>query len=185
VLLRVLFRMPTQQVTPLISTEQLTLRVQELGRQISMDYIDSAIHMVTVMRGALFFFADLARAIEAPVSVDYMSIAPAPGAPPTALRIIKDLDESIAGRDVLLVTDIVDSGFTLSNVIKLLAIRDPASVRVCTLLERPARHAVPCRIDYIGFEITEPVVVGYGMEWQGYYCNLPYVAAVKLPMCQT
>ena len=163
----------------LLSEERIQARVRDLGAVISATYGEKQpFLMVGVLRGAAPFFADLLRAITISVSIDFMSISsyttPAPSS--GAVRIIKDLDHPIAGKHVLLVEDIIDTGLTLRYIRKNLFLRRPASLAVCVLLDRPKRRLVEMPIDYVGFEIPDEYVVGYGLDHRQLYRNLPYVA---------
>jgi hypoxanthine phosphoribosyltransferase len=163
----------------LISQAQLRTRVRALGRRITRDYRASDLHLVTVLRGSLFFLTDLARAIEAPLSLDCLAITSYAGSQGGSVRITKDLDDSIRGRNVLLIEDIIDTGLTLGYIRRNLLVREPASLRICTLLDRPYRRIVDIPVDYTGFEIPDTFVVGYGLDWRGRYRNLPYIATLK------
>ncbi|TAK35288.1 MAG: hypoxanthine phosphoribosyltransferase [Chloroflexota bacterium] len=162
----------------LLSEERIQARVRELGAAISATYRDKQpFLMVGVLRGAAPFFADLLRSITVPVSIDFMSISsyttPAPSS--GAVRIIKDLDHPIAGKHVLLVEDIIDTGLTLRYIRKNLLLRHPSSLGVCVLLDRPKRRLVEMSIDHVGFEIPDEYVVGYGLDHRQLYRNLPFV----------
>lgn len=162
----------------LLSPARLRGRVRALGRRISRDYADRDLHLITVLRGGLFFLTDLARAIERPLSLDCLGIS-SYGGSSGGVRITKDLDDSIRGRHVLVVEDIIDTGLTLSYIRRNLLVREPASLRLCTLLDRPYRRIVDIRMDYVGFEIPDAFVVGYGLDWRGRYRNLPCIATLK------
>jgi len=166
----------------LVPPAQLRARVRALGRKITRDYAGRDLHLITVLRGGLFFLTDLARAIDAPLSLDCLGISSYTNQTQGAIRITKDLDDTIEGRDVLIVEDIIDTGLTLSYIRRNLLTRDPASLRICTLLDRPYRRIVDIRVDYVGFEIPDTFVVGYGLDWRGKYRNLPYIASLK-PEC--
>lgn len=163
----------------IIPAEKLCARVVELGQQITQDYADKDLHLVTVLRGGLFFLTDLARAIHLPLSLDCLGISSYSGQSQGSVRLTKDLDENIAGRDVLIVEDIIDTGLTLAYIRRNLLMRDPASLKICTLLDRPYRRIVDISVDYVGFEIPDAFVVGYGLDWRGRYRNLPYIATLK------
>ena len=125
------------------------------------------LHLVTVLRGGLFFLTDLARAIELPLTLDCLGISSYSGQSRGSVRLTKDLDESIQGRDVLIVEDIIDTGLTLAYIRKNLLMREPASLKICTLLDRPYRRIVDISVHYVGFEIPDSFVVGYGLDWRG------------------
>ncbi len=164
----------------LISSEQLELRIQELGSQISRDYAGKDLVMVGVLRGAVVFIADLLRQLEVPCEIDFMAVSSYGSSRDSSgvVRILKDLDDSITGRDVLIVEDIVDSGLTLNYLMRNLNARDPASLEVCSLLTKPERRRVEVPIRYTGFEIPNTFVVGYGLDHAQRYRNLDYVASL-------
>lgn len=167
---------PTGEV--LISSEQLSDRVAELGAQISRDYDGKDLVMVGVLRGAVVFIADLLRALDVPCEIDFMAVSSYGSSSDSSgvVRILKDLDDSITGRDVLIVEDIVDSGLTLNYLMRNLRARDPGSLEVCSLLTKPERRRVDVPIRYTGFEIPNTFVVGYGLDHAQQYRHLPYVA---------
>jgi len=164
----------------LVQPDDLKRRVRELGQQISADYADRDLLLIGVLKGAVFFLADLMRQIDLPCEVDFMAVSSYGSATETSgvVRIIKDLDQSIEGRDVLVVEDIVDSGLTLQYLLRNLGARKPASVEVVALLTKPERRKVKLEAKYIGFEIPDKFVVGYGLDHAERYRNLPYVAAL-------
>jgi hypoxanthine phosphoribosyltransferase len=165
----------------LIASEALQRRVRELGRDISRDYAGRRPLLVCVLKGAVFFLSDLMRHVEIPVEVDFMAVASYGSATDSSgvVRILKDLDTPIEGRDVLIVEDIVDSGLTLQYLMRNLGSRDPASLEVCSLLTKPSRRKVDLPVRYVGFEIPDQFVVGYGLDYAECYRNLPYVAALE------
>ncbi len=163
----------------LITATKLQQRIGQLGAQISRDYAGKDPVLVGVLRGVLCFMADLMRHISVPATVDLMSISSYEGNGSAAVRILKDLDENIKGRDVLLVEDIVDTGMTLNHVIDYLNTKRPASVKVCTLLDKRARRIVNVPLDYVAFEVPDEFVVGYGLDYQQRFRNLPFVAVLK------
>ena len=162
----------------LITADKLERRVAELGRQISRDYVDTQPVLVGVLKGVLCFMSDLIRQVSLPLSLEFMSISYL-GEGGEEVRITKDLDRSIAGRHVLMVEDIVDTGMTLNYLLNYLRTRDPASLMVCALLDKPARRLAEVRLDYIGFEIPDEFVVGYGLDYQETYRNLPFIAVLE------
>lgn len=165
----------------LLSTEQLTARIQEMGREISSDYAGKEILMIGVLRGAVIFMADLARAIDVPVAIDFMAVS-SYGASTTSsgvVRFLKDLDEDVEGKHLLIVEDIIDSGLTLNYLIDNLKSRNPASVKICTLLNKPERRKVEVKVDYNGFTIADKFVVGYGLDFDEKYRNLPFIGILK------
>lgn len=165
----------------LLSTEALAARIKELGETISADYAGKDILMVGVLRGAVIFMADLARAISRPVTIDFMAVSSygASTSSSGVVKIIKDLDEDVAGKHLLIVEDIIDSGLTLKYLFENLKSRKPASVRICTLLSKPSRRKVDVPVDYNGFTIPDDFVVGYGLDFAEKYRNLPYVGVLK------
>lgn len=164
----------------LISSEDLQRRVGELGAEISRDYQGRDLVMVGVLRGAVVFIADLLRQLTVPCEIDFMAVSSYGSSRDSSgvVRILKDLDDSISGRDVLIVEDIVDSGLTLNYLRKNLRARDPASLEVCTLLTKPERRRVEVPIRYTGFEIPNTFVVGYGLDHAQRYRNLDHVATL-------
>jgi len=163
----------------LIPPAKLSARVRALGRRISRDYADRDLHLITILRGGLFFLTDLARAIERPLSLDCLGISSYAGQAQGTVRITKDLDDPILDRHVLIVEDIIDTGLTLAYIRRNLLMRAPATLGICTLLDRPYRRIVDIKVDYVGFEIPDTFVVGYGLDWRGKYRNLPYIATLK------
>ncbi|HYF26479.1 MAG TPA: hypoxanthine phosphoribosyltransferase [Baekduia sp.] len=164
----------------LVQPDQLKNRVRELGAEVSRDYADRDLLLVGVLKGAVFFLADLMRAIDIPCEVDFMAVASYGSATDSSgvVRILKDLDRPIADRDVLIVEDIVDSGLTLQYLLRNLGARDPRSLEVCSLLTKPERRKVELPIRYTGFEIPNKFAIGYGLDHAERYRNLPYVAAL-------
>jgi hypoxanthine phosphoribosyltransferase len=165
----------------LVTREELQARVAELGALISADYAGRELLLVGVLKGAVFFMADLARHITVPVSLDFMAVSSYGSATDSSgvVRILKDLDTTIEGRDVLLVEDIIDSGLTLSYLMKNLRSRRPASLEVCALLTKPSRRRVDIGCRYVGFEIPNLFVVGYGLDLAERYRTLDFVASVR------
>jgi len=164
----------------LVQKDELDNRVKALGRQISEDYEDSDLVLVGVLKGAVFFLSDLMRHIEIPCEVDFMAVASYGSATDSSgvVRILKDLDAAIEGRDVLIVEDIVDSGLTLQYLLRSLGARNPRSLEVCALLTKPERRKVDLPTRYVGFEIPNKFAIGYGLDHAERYRNLPYVAAL-------
>jgi hypoxanthine phosphoribosyltransferase len=164
----------------LVEAGDLTARVQALGEAISRDYADKDLLLVGVLKGAVFFLADLMRHIDVPCEVDFMAVASYGSATDSSgvVRILKDLDRPIAGRDVLIVEDIVDSGLTLQYLLRNLGARDPGTLEVCALLTKPERRKVELPIRYVGFEIPNRFAIGYGLDHEEHLRNLPYVAAL-------
>jgi len=165
----------------LIDEQALQTRIGELGAEVSSDYRDRDLLLIGVLKGAVFFMADLMRAIEIPCEVDFMAVSSYGAGVDSSgvVRILKDLDISIEGRNVLVVEDIVDSGLTLSYLLRTLEAREPASLEVCALLTKPERRQNDVHCRYIGFEIPNRFVVGYGLDFAERYRNLPYVGVLR------
>ena len=165
----------------LYTEEQLAEIVKNIGRRISEDYKDKNLFMVSVLKGSLIFMADLMRAVDIPCSIDFLSVSSYGSGTSTsgAVRILKDLDSSMEGKDLLVVEDILDSGMTLSFLLKTLSARNPASIRLCTFLDKPERRRVDIRPDYVGAEVPDKFIVGYGLDYAEKYRNLPYIGVLK------
>lgn len=165
---------------PIVTQEQMRTRIKDLGRQIASDYADKDLILVGILKGAFAFYADLARAIRIPLRVDFLVVSSYGSRAKTSgkVKMVTDLTENIAGKDVLLVEDIVDSGLTLRHLTKTLSKRKPKSIKVCALLDKPDRRKVTVHVDYVGFEIPNKYVVGYGLDYQQKYRNLPYLAVL-------
>lgn len=165
----------------LIDEATLQAKVSELGARISSDYADRQVTLVSVLKGALPFMADLMRAITTPVRIDLMEVSSYGGATETTgmVRILKDLSSSIEGEDVIIVEDIIDTGLTLNYLTQYLEGKAPASLRICTLLDKPARRLVEIDLAYRGFEIPDRFVIGYGLDYDELYRNLPYIGVLK------
>ncbi len=170
-----------ERVEVLLSEEEVNRRISEIGQQISKDYEGRQVHLVCVLKGGSFFMCELAKRITVPVSLDFMSVSSYGGDTKSSgvVRIVKDLDEPLEGKDVIVVEDIVDSGRTLSYLWELLGQRGPKSISLCTLLDKPDRRVVDIKADYTGFNIPDEFVVGYGLDYDQRYRNLPYIGLVK------
>ena len=166
----------------LVSEEQLRAKVTELGARISRDYAGRQLLLVSILKGSVVFMADLMRAITIPCSIDFMVVSSYGGANTTStglVKIVKDLDQDLTGKDVLIVEDILDTGITLSNLVPMLKMRNPCSERLCTILSKPSRRKAQIEPDYLGFEVPDEFVVGYGLDYDETYRNLPYVGVLK------
>lgn len=170
------------KIRVLLSEEEVDKAIAELAEQISKDYEGKEIHLICVLKGGVFFTCELAKRISLSVTMDFMSVSSygAGTASSGIVKIIKDLDESITGKNVLIVEDIIDSGRTLSYLIRMLKQRHPASIKLCTMLDKPERRVVEdVVVDYVGFHIPDEFVVGYGLDYDQKYRNLPYIGVVE------
>jgi hypoxanthine phosphoribosyltransferase len=167
---------------PIVTQEEMRARIRELGKQITTDYTGKDFVLVGVLKGAYAFYADLARAIRIPMRVDFLMVTSDGSLANTAGRVkmMTELTEDIKGKDVLLVEDIVDSGLTAQHLRKTLAKKKPRSIKICTLLNKPDRRTINVVIDYVGFKIPNKYVVGYGLDYQQKYRNLPYLAVLDM-----
>jgi len=166
----------------LLTEAQIGAKVQELGQRIAADYAGRPLTLVSVLKGSLPFMADLMREIRLPLRIDLMEVSSYGGTATESsglVRIIKDLSASIAGEDVLLVEDIIDTGLTLNYLVRYLRGKSPASLRICTLLDKPARRLVEIPVDYVGFQIPDQFVVGYGLDYSERYRNLRFVGVLR------
>ena len=170
-----------EHVRVLLTEEEVDRRIQEIGNQISRDYEGKQIHLICVLKGGAFFMCELAKRITVPVSLDFMSVSSYGSATKSSgvVRIVKDLDEPLKDKDVLVVEDIVDSGRTLSYMLDMLKDRGPRSVKLCTLLDKPERRVADVHVDYTCFQIPDEFVVGYGLDYDQRYRNLPYIGVVE------
>lgn len=173
--------MQQDMLKTLITKDQLEATVARLGREITEDYRGRTPMLVAVLKGAFIFMADLVRQIDIPCTLDFMAVSSygAGMASSGQVKIIKDLDTTIEGKDVIIVEDILDSGVTLSYLMKLLQARRPGSIRLCTLFDKPARHKVDIHSDYIGLEVPNEFIVGYGLDYAEIYRNYPEIAVLK------
>ncbi|HEX3428801.1 MAG TPA: hypoxanthine phosphoribosyltransferase [Candidatus Limnocylindrales bacterium] len=166
----------------LVTEDQIRTKVAELGTRIGADYADRRLTLVSVLKGSLPFMADLMRAIPVPVRIDLMEVSSYGGSATESsglVRILKDLSASIEGEDVLIVEDIIDTGLTLNYLLRYLRGKNPKSLRICTLLDKPARRLVDIPVDYVGFTIPDQFVVGYGLDYREYYRNLRFVGVLR------
>lgn len=171
----------SERIRVLLTEKEVDDRIQSIGDQISKDYADKQVHLICVLKGGSFFMCELAKRITVPVSLDFMSVSSYGSATKSSgvVKIVKDLDESLKDKHVLVVEDIVDSGRTLSYLLEMLKDRGPASLRLCTLLDKPDRRVVDINVDYTGFQIPDEFVVGYGLDYDQRYRNLPYIGVVE------
>lgn len=172
----------SNKIDTLISKEELAVRVAELGKQIAKDYEGKNLVCVGLLKGSVVFMADLIKTIDIDLSIDFMKVSSYGGGTDSTgvVKILKDVDEEVTGKDVLLVEDIVDTGLTIANVKEFIAKKKPNSVKVCTLLDKPSRRKVDVKADYSGFEIPDAFVIGYGLDYAEKYRNLPYVGILTL-----
>ena len=170
-----------ESIKVLVPEEEVDARIRALGEQISKDYEGKQIHLICVLKGGVFFMCELAKRITVPVSLDFMSVSSygAGTVSSGVVRIIKDLDEPLERKNVLIVEDIIDSGRTLSYLIEILKKRNPASIRLCTLLDKPERRVTDVKVDYVAFNIPDEFVVGYGLDYAQKYRNLPFIGVVE------
>ena len=171
-----------EKIKVLISEEEVDARIRELGEKISKEYEGKQIHLICVLKGGVFFMCELAKRIRVPVSMDFMCVGSYGDGTKSSgvVRLAKDLDESIENKEVLIVEDIIDSGNTLYYLMDVLRQRKPASLRLCTLLDKPDRRVKDVHVDWTGFEIPDEFVVGYGLDYTQKYRNLPYIGVVEV-----
>ena len=175
--------MNLNKIEVMFTEEEVNERIRALGEQISRDYEGREVHLICILRGAVFFMCELAKRITVPVTFDFMSVS-SYGSSTTSsgiVRIIKDLEEPLKGKDIIVVEDIIDSGRTLHCLQELFRTREAASVRLCTLLDKPSRRApeIDITVDYLGFQVPDAFVVGWGMDFDQRYRNLPYIGVIK------
>ncbi len=170
-----------ERIKVLVPEEDVNKRIKDLGEQISKDYEGKQIHMICILKGGVFFMCELAKRISVPVTMDFMSVSSYGDGTVSSgvVRIAKDLDESLEGKDVLIVEDIIDSGRTLYYLIDVLQKRNPNSIKLCTLLDKPERRVKDVKVDYVGLDIPDEFVVGFGLDYMQKYRNLPYIGVVE------
>lgn len=170
-----------ETVKVLLSEEEVSKRIKEIGAQITKDYAGKSVHLICVLKGAAFFACELAKRIDLPVSLDFMSVSSYGDATESSgvVKISKDLDEPLEGKEVIIVEDIIDTGRTLHYLMEILRKRNPASVTVCALLDKPERRVIDVDVRYTGFDIPDEFVVGYGIDYAQKYRNLPYIGIVE------
>ena len=171
----------SDKINVLLSEEQVDKRIAQLGEQISKDYDGKEIHLICILKGGVFFACELAKRITVPVSLDFMSVSSYGDSKESSgiVRIVKDLDEGLEDKHVLIVEDIIDSGKTLNHLIPMLYSRKPKDIKLCSLLSKPDRREVDVKIDYLGFEIPDAFVVGYGLDYAQKYRNLPFIGVIE------
>ena len=172
----------SERIKVLISEEDVDKKICEIGKQITKDYEGKNVHLICVLKGGVFFMCELSKRIDVPVTMDFMSVSSYGDDTKSSgvIKILKDLDESITGKDVIVVEDIVDSGRTLSHLLELLESRNPNSIRLCTLLDKPERRVKDVKVDYTCFQIPDEFVVGYGLDYQQKYRNLSFIGVVEI-----
>jgi hypoxanthine phosphoribosyltransferase len=165
----------------LVSEEEVDKRIKEIGEQISKDYAGQEVHVICVLKGGVFFMCELAKRITVPLSMDFMSVSSYGNEKQSSgvVKIVKDLDEALEGQNVIIVEDIIDSGRTLSYLVEILKKRNPKSLKICTLLDKPERRVTDVKVDYVGFNIPDEFVVGYGLDYAQKYRNLPFIGVVE------
>ena len=170
-----------ETIKVMVSEEDVDKRIAELGRQISEDYAGKSVHLICILKGSVFFMCELAKRITVPVTMDFMSVGSYGDGTTSSgiVRIRKDLDEALEGKDVIVVEDIIDSGRTLYYLLDVLQQRKPNSMKLCTLLDKPERRVRDVEVDYVGFCIPDEFVVGYGLDYAQKYRNLPYIGVVE------
>lgn len=170
-----------ERVEVLLSEEEVNARIREIGELISKEYAGKNIHLIGILKGGSFFMCELAKRITVPVTIDFMSVSSYGSSTKSSgvVKVVKDLDESLIGKNVLVVEDIIDTGRTISYLMELLKGKGAADVKLCALLDKPERRVVDVKADYIGFQIPDEFVVGYGLDYAQRYRNLPYIGIVK------
>lgn len=170
-----------ERVEVLLSEEEVNARIREIGELISKEYAGKNIHLIGILKGGSFFMCELAKRITVPVTIDFMSVSSYGSSTESSgvVKVVKDLDESLVGKHVLVVEDIIDTGRTISYLMELLKGKGAADVKLCALLDKPERRVVDVKADYIGFQIPDEFVVGYGLDYAQRYRNLPYIGIVK------
>ncbi len=172
--------MEKHHIEVMIHEEVIDARIQELGEEISRDYAGKSVHLICILKGSVYFTCELAKRITIPVTMDFMQCSSYGAATKSSgvVKLAKDLDEAITGLNVIIIEDIIDSGRTLAHLKNLLAQRNPESLKICTLLDKPDRRVTDVKVDYTGFSIEDKFVVGYGLDYAQQYRNLPYIGVV-------
>ncbi|MCI9133440.1 MAG: hypoxanthine phosphoribosyltransferase [Lachnospiraceae bacterium] len=171
----------TEKIRVMIPEEEVDAKIEELGRRISEDFAGQEVHLICILKGSIFFVCELAKRITLPVTLDFMQVSSygAETKSSGVVRLSKDLDEPLNGKNVIIVEDIIDSGRTLSHLVKLLGQRNPKSMTLCTLLDKPSRRVVEVEVKYTGFQIPDEFVVGYGLDFDQRYRNIPYIGVIE------
>ena len=170
------------KIRVLLTEEEVNKKISEVAAQINKDYEGKEVHLICILKGGVFFTCELAKRLTVPVTLDFMSVSSYGGGNTTStglVKIIKDLDGDLSGKDVLIVEDILDTGITLSNLVPMLKMRNPNSVKICTILDKPSRRKADIAPDYEGFAVPDEFVVGYGLDYDEKYRNLPYIGVLK------
>lgn len=169
------------KISVLIAEEDVDKKIREIAEKISKDYEGKTVTLICILKGSVFFTCELAKRITIPVKLDFMSVSSYGAGTESSgrVKIIKDLDDSVEGKDIIVIEDIIDSGRTLSHLMTLLNSRKPNSIKLCTLLDKPDRRVVPVDVDYTGFNIPDKFVVGYGLDYDQNYRNLPYIGVIE------
>lgn len=170
-----------EKIRVMISEDEVDAKIEELGRKISKDFAGQEVHLICILKGSVFFVCELAKRITVPVTIDFMQVSSygAETKSSGVVRLSKDLDEPLQGKNVIIVEDIIDSGRTLNHLVNLLGQRHPKSMAICTLLDKPSRRVVEVEVKYTGFQIPDEFVVGYGLDYDQRYRNLPYIGIIE------
>jgi hypoxanthine phosphoribosyltransferase len=173
--------MEKHHIEVMLTEETVNARIKELGEQISRDYAGKSVHLICILKGSVYFTCELAKRITVPVTMDFMQCSSYGAETKSSgiVKLAKDLDEPLTGKDVIIIEDIIDSGRTLHHLVNLLGQREPASMKLCTLLDKPSRRVVDVDVEYVGFQIEDKFVVGYGLDYDQQYRNLPYIGVVE------
>lgn len=170
-----------ERIRVMIPEDEVDAKIEELGRRISEDFAGQEVHLICILKGSVFFVCELAKRITVPVTIDFMQVSSygAETKSSGVVRLSKDLDEPLQGKNVIIVEDIIDSGRTLNHLVNLLGQRHPKSMTICTLLDKPSRRVVEVEVKYTGFQIPDEFVVGYGLDYDQRYRNLPYIGIIE------
>lgn len=171
-----------EKISVMIPEEEVNAKIAEMGRIISEEYEGEAVHLICILKGSVLFMSELSKRITVPVTMDFMKVSSYGDATESSgrVKISKDLDESVEGKNIIVIEDIIDSGRTLAYLLEVLKLRNPKSIKLCTLLDKPDRRVTQVPVDYVGFEIPDEFVVGYGLDYAQKYRNLPYIGIVEL-----